>query len=69
MLITILIRILTQQLPQHELDGPFAHRSTNVVLDKLTAGNIVIQNNDITSTTGTRIVIADLSSIPKQTYS
>ena len=38
---------------QHELDVSGTIRSTNVVLDKLTAGNIVIQNNDITSTTGT----------------
>jgi len=39
--------------PQHELDVSGTIRSTNVVLDKLTAGNIVIENNDITSTTGT----------------
>ena len=39
--------------PQHELDVHGTIRSTNVVLDKLTAGNIVIENNDITSTTGT----------------
>ena len=39
--------------PQHELDVSGTIRSTNAVLDKLTAGNIVIENNDITSTTGT----------------
>ena len=37
--------------PQHELDVSGTIRSTNAVLDKLTAGNIVIENNDITSTT------------------
>ena len=39
--------------PQHELDVGGTIKSTNVVLDKLTAGNIVIENNDITSTSGT----------------
>ena len=46
-------RIGINTATQHELDVSGTIRSTNVVLDKLTAGNIVIQNNDITSTTGT----------------
>lgn len=39
--------------PQYDLDVNGTIRTTNVVLDKLTAGNITIENNDITSDTGT----------------
>ena len=39
--------------PEHDLDVNGTIRTTNLVLDKLTAGNITIENNDITSSTGT----------------
>ena len=39
--------------PQYDLDVNGTIRTTNLVLDKLTAGNITIENNDITSDTGT----------------
>ena len=39
--------------PQYDLDVNGTIRTTNLVLDKLTAGNITIENNDITSNTGT----------------
>ena len=39
--------------PQYDLDVTGTIRPTNLVLDKLTAGNITIENNDITSSTGT----------------
>ena len=39
--------------PQYDLDVNGTIRTTNLVLDKITAGNITIENNDITSSTGT----------------
>lgn len=39
--------------PQYDLDVNGTIRTTNLVLDKLTAGNITIENNDISSSTGT----------------
>ena len=39
--------------PEHDLDVNGTIRTTNLLLDKLTAGNITIENNDITSSTGT----------------
>ena len=39
--------------PEHDLDVNGTIRTTNLVLDKLTAGTITIENNDITSSSGT----------------
>ena len=39
--------------PEHDLDVDGTIRTTNMLLDKVTAGNITIENNDITSDTGT----------------
>ena len=39
--------------PEYDLDVNGTIRTTNLLLDKLTAGNITIENNDITSSTGT----------------
>lgn len=38
--------------PEHDLDVNGTIRTTNLLLDKLTAGNITIENNDISSSTG-----------------
>ena len=39
--------------PEYDLDVNGTIRTTNLLLDKLTAGNITIESNDITSSTGT----------------
>ena len=45
-------RIGINTATQHDLDVNGTIRTPNLLLDKLTAGNITIENNDITSSTG-----------------
>ena len=43
---------INKATPEHDLDVNGTIRTTNLLLDKLTAGNITIENNDISSSTG-----------------